>query len=451
MRLVPQYRLIAAVALLLVPLTLAIPFAPAAAAAAAAVAVLLSAAVLIDAGHGPRRLRGLELRLPATVRATQGRPAELDVQVAGAEIAGLRIGIHFPPQLAAEAVQAVQLPAGGGEAFFRWPFQPQEQGRFRLGGCVLEIPSRWGLWSLRRHLDLPAEVRVYPNLVRERHALPALFTRAGDGAHLQRMVGKGRDFEKLREYVPGDCFEDIHWKATARRSRPVTKIFQMERTQRVYAVIDTSRLSLRPLPVPPDPAAGNSGPPISETVSERFGTAALTLALAAQQQGDTFGLAAFDDNLRLFIPAQTGPVHFGHVRDALHTLKARGVSPDFGEVFADLANRLRRRALVIILTQLEDPVLVESFLRDVEIIRRRHLVVAAMLRPPPVAELFAQADVAAAEQLYERLAGHLLWRRLRETEHALQRRRIGFALVHTDRLCAELVGRYITLKRRQLI
>jgi uncharacterized protein (DUF58 family) len=265
------------------------------------------------------------------------------------------------------------------------------------------------------------------------------------------MVGKGRDFEKLREYVPGDCFEDIHWKATARRSRPVTKIFQMERTQRVYAVIDTSRLSLRPLPVPPDPAAGNSGVPISETVSERFGTAALTLALAAQQQGDTFGLAAFDDNLRLFIPAQTGPVHFGHVRDALHTLEARGVSPDFGEVFADLANRLRRRALVIILTQLEDPVLVESFLRDVEIIRRRHLVVAAMLRPPPVAELFSQADVAAAEQLYERLAGHLLWRRLRETGHALQRRRIGFALVHTDRLCAELVGRYITLKRRQLI
>ena len=62
-------------------------------------------------------------------------------------------------------------------------------------------------------------------------------------------IGKGREFEKLREYIPGDSYDEIHWKATAKRGRPVTKVFQIERTQEVYVVIDASRLSALQPPV----------------------------------------------------------------------------------------------------------------------------------------------------------------------------------------------------------
>jgi len=63
--------------------------------------------------------------------------------------------------------------------------------------------------------------------------------------------GKGRDFEKLREYIPGDSLDDIHWKATAKRGHPVTKVFQIERTQEVYVILDASRLSGAPSGSPP--------------------------------------------------------------------------------------------------------------------------------------------------------------------------------------------------------
>src|SRR5262249_57242960 len=117
-----------------------------------------------------------------------------------------------------------------------------------------------------------AEVRVYPNLIAERKKLAALFLNRGPlGLHARRQVGKGRDFEKLREYVPGDSFDEIHWKATARRAKPITKVFQIERTQEVYVVLDASRLSSR------NTKSGTS-------ILERQITAALILGLATEQQ-----------------------------------------------------------------------------------------------------------------------------------------------------------------------
>lgn len=444
MTIVPRNRLIA-VCTLLLPLTLAIPFASGAGAAAAATAALIVAVAAIDAARGLPRIRQVSVRLPTLVRAAKGRPGELAVEVAGAvgSAEEITIGMRFPRAVEAEAEARLRMTAGERGALFRWPFLPREKGSFRIEGLTVAAASGLGLWSLRRRLEVDSELRVHPNLAREGRALPALFTRSASGGHVSRLLGKGREFEKLRDYAPGDSYDEIHWKATARRSRPVTKTFQVERTQRVYALIDASRLSGRPLP-----AAGAGE---AESVCERFGTAALTLALAAERQGDYFGLVLFDDRLRLLIPAQIGRRHFGAVREALTAVEPRRVSPDYAEVFAAVANRLRRRSLLIVLTQLEDPVLIESFLYGVDVLRRRHLVVAAMLRSPAVAPLFAAPDVASTDEIYRRLAGHILWRRFAETERRLRTRRIGFAAVDSERLCAAIVGRYLALKRRQAI
>src|SRR5262249_50643241 len=130
-----------------------------------------------------------------------------------------------------------------------------ERGCYSLKQVFLEAPSPIGFWGWRKALPVSAEIRVYPNLLNERRNLAALFLRRGAlGAHAQRQVGKGREFEKLREYLPGGSFEDIHWKATAKRGHPITKIFQVERTQEIYVVVDSSRLSARSVGRVPVPA-----------------------------------------------------------------------------------------------------------------------------------------------------------------------------------------------------
>ena len=105
--------------------------------------------------------------------------------------------------------------------------------------------SPLGFWSRWQTLPVQAEIRVYPNLARERNNLAALFLNRGAfGIHAQRQVGRGRDFEKLREYVAGDSVEDVHWKATAKRGHPVTKVYQIERTQDEH--VDVGQIEVIP-------------------------------------------------------------------------------------------------------------------------------------------------------------------------------------------------------------
>ena len=100
--------------------------------------------------------------------------------------------------------------------------------------------------------------------------------------------------------------------------------------------------------------------------------------IAAERQGDHFGFVSFDDRLRSFIPAKSGKAHFGACRDAIYNLKTSLVSPDFNEVFSFIGSRLRRRALLVFLTSLDDPLLAESFSHAIEVISRRHLILVGM-------------------------------------------------------------------------
>src|SRR5258708_34297905 len=101
-----------------------------------------------------------------------------------------------------------------------------------------------GLGSVRDRRTLNCTLRVYPNL--RDSATAGLFLRTAEpGARLRRQRGKGKEFENLRQYLPGDSFEDIHWKATARRAHPMARLNSIEHAQEVYAVMQTSRLSPR--------------------------------------------------------------------------------------------------------------------------------------------------------------------------------------------------------------
>ena len=127
------------------------------------------------------------------------------------------------------------------------------------------------------------------------------------------------------------------------------------------------------------------------------------------------------------------------------------VTPDFDEVCAFVRQRLRRRGLLIFLTALDDPVLSESFVRNLELIRRHHLVLVNMLPPPGVAPVFSDPDIGALDNLYEKLGGHMLWQNLRELEKVLQRRGVKFTLLKNERLSAQLVSQYLNVKRRQAL
>ena len=127
------------------------------------------------------------------------------------------------------------------------------------------------------------------------------------------------------------------------------------------------------------------------------------------------------------------------------------MTPDFEELAGFILQKLRRRALLLFLTSLDDPVLAESFVHCLAPVSRRHLVYVNMVRPVLAEPAFADAAVTDLDDIYRRLGGHLLWQGLRDLETLLKHSGIAFSPVDHARLSVEMVSQYITAKRRQVL
>ncbi len=438
----PTTRLILFAAVILPPFAaLAAVWPPAAMIAALLTDGLLFVA-LVDAVRAPAALRALGVETQGSVRLHKGREGSFELKFTR-EPAGprrLRVGCALPATIESPAeIREVELPADAPAATIAWPCTASERGLFSLEMIVLEAASPLGLWTWRERRPLGLELRVYPDLLAERQRVAALFLRRGMlGAHTQRRAGQGREFEKLRDYLPGDSLADVHWKASGKRSHLVTKVHQIERSHEVYVVIDASRLSARRVPG-------------GVTTLDRYVTAALILGAAAERQGDQFGLITFSDRVLTFLRARNGQAHFGTCRDRLYTLQPQPVTPDFEDLCAFLRTRLNKRALLIFLTALDDPFLAESFTTSTQLIARQHLILVNMMRPSGVRPVFENTSAQRLDDLYGELGGHLQWEKLRELGGVLRRRGIRFSLLDPVMIAAELVKQHADVRQRELV
>lgn len=467
MRFVPNRLLLLATALIVVPCATVVVLGGLLSAVGLLVPLVLLAVAAFDLIASGNLLNRLSLETKELLRGTKGKELAVSLAFASRGIAlrSLKFGFKIAEEFRAIGDPIVKIEGVPSDAWVRVDYQllPLKRGQYFFETCYTETPSRWGLWLIRRSLPVTIEVRIYPDLSAERRRLSALFlNRGSDGMHAMRQVGKGRDFEQLREYLPGDDYSDIDWKAMARRGEPVTRTYQIERTQEVYVVVDHSRMSAREIRAPLGEADegliaeniehGAGGDYVVTTQLERFLHCSLILASVAQRQGDLFGFVAFADGVDRFIRSRNGREHYNVVRDALYTLEAKKVAPDFEQLMISLRQRLTRRALLVMLVDLSDPLTAESFYQSIPLISRQHLVLVNMVRPEHAHPLFSPKRIPAeTSEVYECLAGHFQWHDLREIKRRLGHLGVELGLPDHEALSAEAVTQYLNVKRRQLI
>lgn len=453
---VPRMRLILAAGAVLLPSGFMVAWRPAFAGQAAALTMILLLASALDAMASRGRLRELIVEVPDIVRLTVDHGARIRVLIRKPQTlaAPLRVGLALPRTVVSEHKDLhLRLVAGPDRLALNWPCRAMRRGRFTLSRCHLETESRLGLWAVRRVLALRSEIRAYPDLVSGQQHLRGLFQRRQWGLRTQRRVGKGREFEQLREYLPGDSFEDIDWKATARRRHPITKVYQVEQAQEIYVLLDASRLSTRSAAFVMDRRRQSrpNEPAAETTIFERYIAAALVMAIVADRLSDRYGLLIFGDKPQGFIKAGRGRTHYNACRDALYSRMPRAVSPDFEELFTFVGTHLRKRALLVILTSLDDPMLSESFIHAMQAASRQHILMVNMLRPPGAHPLFSSPDVRQVQGIYQHLVGHVMWSSINETRRLLKQHGAALHLLDKDQLCSQLVSQYMEVKQRQIL
>ncbi|MCP4746699.1 MAG: DUF58 domain-containing protein [Desulfobacteraceae bacterium] len=421
-----------------------------------AVAIIFFLLAGLDAVNGRRRFEGIRVAVPEIIRLTVDRPGQFPVTISktSARTGPLRFGIVLPPALVSEKPDlTVELKRENQTYIAVWSCKALCRGRFALTFCHVEIPSAWGAWAVRKKFALESEIRAYPNLVSGQQYLGGLFRRSHWGVRVQRRIGKGREFEQLRDYIPSDSYEDIDWKATARRRFPVTRVYQVEQAQEVYVILDASRLSTRSADYLVEQRRTSRGNQAGSQTSifERYVIASLIMAMAADQAADQFGLLIFSDKPDCFIKAGRGQAHYNACRDALYNRMPKTVSPDFDELFAFVGTRLRKRALLVFLTNMDDPVITENFLHAMPVVAQKHILMVNMLRPPGAHPLFSSDQIRDESAIYRHLAGHMLWNTMADTRHKLKQHGAGFHLLDKQALCGQLINHYMELKQRQVL
>ena len=403
---------------------------------------------LLDLLWNWRKHRNLEFVVTDTVRTIAGRSFRLPLRFFAppAQSGAIRVGLVLPSSFSTVSHTLLTLKSGEPPLPILLELRAESRGIFLISQLFFDWISPLGWWIYRERQPIRCEVRVYPDLTTEGRQLARFLKRNEVGIHHYRHLGRGREFEKLREYEPGDGFDTIHWKATAKRRHPITKVYQTEKAQEVYVALDSSRLSGRLVTNEYTESAGKQIPTLEREIAS-----SLLLCAAAQSQGDLFGLLTFSDKIDHLVTARSGPAHFNRCRDMLAGLQTRLVSPDFGEIASTLMARIKRRALIVFLTSLDDPVLAETFLSSMDFVARRHLVLAVMVLAPSVRPLFSPPGVEKIDDIYQNIAGHLHWTRLIELRRQLQQRGIQLCLVSNKSVSLEMVSQYIALKRRQAL
>ena len=423
--------------------------------AAEPVAWMLFAAILflslLDARSAVHHFRRLKMEFPERIDLIRNREDFLQFRVCepSGTVRKVRLWLELPAETTSTWSEfSGTIPKGEDGLRIKWPLTGTGRGKHLLPRCRLGIASPLGLWDQYGSVAAGTKIRVYPDLFGESGKGAAMLLRKNPGAHVLRQTGQGRDFEKLRDYLPGDSMSDIHWRVTAKRGRLVTKEYQVERTQEIYVAVDTSRLSARSFDTVEN--ADQRGTPRGPLI-ERYISAALSLGATVQNHGDKFGMLAFNRRILRFIRAGSGKTHFRTCLDAAFNLYAEAVTPDFEELASFILQNLRRRVLLLVLTNLDDPALAESFVQGMKTVSRRHLVLVHTAKPALARPLFSNPQLSEPDEVYRELGGHLLHQNLCELQIVLGRHSIGFFPSERENLYAEMVSQYLSVKRRQIL
>lgn len=393
-------------------------------------------------------LWGLDLaRMPSPSRLTVRRvwraplalgvPSEIEIMVENTSDTGIHV--HCTDEVARQLrvdFPAVELTVGARrDARLTYDVRPGERGNAAMGNAYIRYQSPLRLAERWAVAPLGQQVRVYPNLEEaKRHSIYLLRSRQIDmQKRYARVRGSGREFDCLREYRLGDEVRDICWSASARRGKPVTKLYQMERSQIVWLVIDSGRLMR---------ARIGDLSKLDYAVN-----AALSLAQVALYSGDRVGLITYGRGVRHRLAPTRGSAHLRALIESLADIRQESAEADHLQAAGMLFSIQHRRSLMVWLTDLAETAMTPEVIEAASHMMPRHVVVFAVIGQPDLLQAaFHQPDTipemyqtAAAQEVI--LRRELLLARLRE--------RGALALeVESGALSTALVNSYLSVKQR---
>jgi uncharacterized protein (DUF58 family) len=396
------------------------------------VAFSLFSAFSVDAVRGvrPGQVR-VERDAPGVVPLGEARPLAWRVTNAASRVAIIGLADEPDPSLAVADRRHALVVAPGATDQVASSFQPSRRGDRALHALTVRTTGPWGLAHRQQRRTEPTVIRVHPPARGRRQASARVALGLEIGERLARTTGAGTEFDHLREWQQGDEVRRVDWRATARVGRPVVRTFRAERNQRVIVSIDTGRT-----------VAGlvDEVPRLDHLMD-----GAIAIATLAAAMGDRFGLFAHAARTRLVLAPARAVDAPRRAADALYRLDAQLEESDHRGAVLELMARVRRRSVVVVLADLQQPAASRELVPALRNLASRHLVLVGAVLDPAIA-MAPVTTVDRPDQAWDRAAAVAA---LGGRDHARQElERAGIRTVDAapDTFSRALIDAYLDLR-----
>jgi uncharacterized protein (DUF58 family) len=375
----------------------------------------------------------LQRHMPGSLALGRWSEVRLEVEHDFAQSLNLQIFDHVPEGVSFENLPlSVELQPGQ-QSQIGYRLRPIKRGHFTFDHCEISLPSPLGLWSDKRLLNVTDSTRVYPDFARlyggELLAVDNWLSQLGVRQRQRR--GLGLEFHQLREFREGDSLRQIDWKATARQRTPIAREYQDERDQQIIFMLDCGRRM-----------RSQDG---ELAHFDHALNACLLLSYIALRQGDAVGLSTFASDRAHYLAPVKGTGQLNVLLNTVYDLDSTQRPADYQAAVTQLLARQKRRALVVLVTNLRDED-DEELLTAVKRLSKLHRVLVASLRE----DLLDGLRQAPVQTLPEALTycGTVDYLNDRAQLHEqLSAHGVPVVDARPSELGAELVTRYLSWKR----
>jgi uncharacterized protein (DUF58 family) len=350
----------------------------------------------------------VQRQMPGSLALGRWSEVRLEVEHDFAQPLNVDIFDHVPDGLSFENLPlSVELQPGQ-QSEIGYRLRPLKRGHFSFEYCEISLPSPLGLWSDKRLLNVVDSTRVYPDFARlyggQLLAVDNWLSQLGVRQRQRR--GLGLEFHQLREFRDGDSLRQIDWKATARQRTPIAREYQDERDQQIIFMLDCGRRM-----------RSQDG---ELAHFDHALNACLLLSYIALRQGDAVGLSTFASDRAHYLAPVKGTGQLNVLLNSVYDLDSTQRPADYQAAATQLLARQKRRALVVLVTNLRDED-DEELLTAVKRLSKQHRVLVASLRedlldslrlspvqtlPEALAYCGAVDYLNARAELHERLSAH---------------------------------------------
>ena len=326
----------------------------------------------------------------------------------------------------------------GQERALDYTVRPLRRGEYHFGSLNLFAASPVGLVRRRYRFELAQMLPVYPSFVQMRkYELLAISNRLSEaGVKKIRRVGHTMEFEQIREYVSGDDYRTINWKATARRHNFMVNHYQDERSQQVYSVIDMGRVMKMPFQ--------------GMSLLDYAINASLVISNIAVRKQDKAGLITFSHKIGSILPADRKPLQMNKIIEVLYRQETDFLESNYELLFSTLLQKLKQRSLVLLFSNFETLGALKRQLPSLRRIAGRHVLVVIFFENTELRALL-EAPAAGTEAIYHQtIAAHFAYEK-KQIVKELQRFGIYSILSPPEQLSVNTINKYLYLKARGFI